>query len=174
MQGRQYIYIVARGNGDWSAVSIEGPAAAAAKDTLIRYDFSSVFFFFSSMCIYVLVSLAPIPLLLSSRSSSSRFSLCVVVDIFSFWDCVAILCNDCLLIRLLHGGADKRIPCCCDLFPVILWSDIKTQRYREGEQDGRASACARARKKKNEKKKEINKKKIEERKKKNKTKKHIG
>jgi hypothetical protein len=80
--------------------------------------------------------------------------VCVVVDIFSFWGCA--LCrhprplvyarsNDCLLIRLFFcdGGADKRIPCCCDLFPVILWSDIKTQRSR-----GRRRTLLRAKKKK--------------------------
>ena len=41
-----------------------------------------------------------------------------------------ILCADCLLIRLLHAGADKRIQCCCDSSPVIyiLRSDSISQR----------------------------------------------
>lgn len=87
------------------------------------------------------------------------FSLCVLLSIFFPSEavlCVAILVrssmrsNDCLLIRLFFcdGGADKRIPCCCDLFPVILWSDIKTQRSR-----GRRRTLLRAKKMRNSKRK---------------------
>ena len=175
MQGRQYIYIVARGNGDWSAVSIEGPAAAAAKDTLIAWTLRFFFsFFFSSMCIYVFVSLAPLSCF--HLGLHLLVFLCVLLSIFfllrlcrhplqrlfvdsSFaWRCRQ---TDPMLLRLVSS------------YFMIRHKNAALQRRRTR----RTGQCLRprAQKKKNEKKEEIKfKKKIEERKKKNKTKKHIG